>query len=595
MEQYLKAMQGGGIRGVHRERLRLLKSRPIWDAIAVSLLVLCLWTPFIFVNLWLTSNGQVQVFNDRLLLQGMTTSRLLLENSVTLRRILQWREDGVDPDWRSGSTAGLLSDWRSFREGGLGAFSVEAGEVRLQSIGVESAVSQKIQQAIAGLLPEVQQRVRVRRSVTEAGDEVKVFGTVVNPVVLSDPFQVDGRWLVVMYGETQRRPEDGGAAFLLLLDIGVYLTQMRLPGLGSGVDEMRITLFDQDGARLLGPPVSASDYACSHTLAVPGGEWRMYGIPAGGWVGWSSGLILTNMGAGVLMATAAGMVTFFYSRVRLRFSAELEHSNLRLSEALEQRLSLERARDQALADLARSRQLESVGRLAGGVAHEFNNLLQVILGHTDLLLAEFRLDKPVSDGLRQVDRAGRRAAELTKQLLEFSRREPQESAVVEIVSAVSEGLRLMRPALKKSTRLIWNAAEDRLFVPLDALHLDQIVLNLLLNADLAMSEGGKIELGVREVAAGESAGGAGLCEQRSVVLTIADEGCGMSEEVLSRVFDPFFSTRGPSAGTGLGLSLVYSLMKQCGGRVHLSSAEGRGTTVFLVFPWCDAADAAVIS
>jgi len=110
-----------------------------------------------------------------------------------------------------------------------------------------------------------------------------------------------------------------------------------------------------------------------------------------------------------------------------------------------------------------------------------------------------------------------------------------------------------------------------------------------------MSEGGKIELGVREVAAGESAGAAGLCELRSVVLTIADEGCGMLEEVLTQVFDPFFSTRGPSAGTGLGLSLVYGLMKQCGGRVHLSSAEGRGTSVFLVFPWCDAADAAVIS
>jgi signal transduction histidine kinase len=266
------------------------------------------------------------------------------------------------------------------------------------------------------------------------------------------------------------------------------------------------------------------------------------------------------------------------------FAVELSRVNQGLSEALEQRLRSEQARDRAMADLSRSRQLESVGRLAGGVAHEFNNLLQVILGHTDLLLTEVLASRPLADGLQQIDRAGRRAAELTKQLLLFARREPQEAAVVDVASAVSEGLRLMKPALKKKTRVDWSAPDVRLLVAMDGLRFDQILLNLLLNADLAMADGGVIELRVWEAAAGEFAGAAVTCEQRSVVLTIADQGCGMSEETLSRVFDPFFSTRGPAAGTGLGLSLVYGLMKQCGGQIHLSSEVDRGTTVTLIFP-----------
>jgi signal transduction histidine kinase len=146
----------------------------------------------------------------------------------------------------------------------------------------------------------------------------------------------------------------------------------------------------------------------------------------------------------------------------------------------------------------------------------------------------------------------------------------------------------MRPAVKKQTRFEWQAPMDTLLVPMDGLHFDQILLNLLLNADLAMPQGGTIHLAVHLVLAGDLAGPAGPCEGASVALTVADQGCGMSAETLSRVFDPFFSTRGPAAGTGLGLSLIYGLMKQCGGRVHLASIENEGTTVTLVFPLVEA-------
>lgn len=156
--------------------------------------------------------------------------------------------------------------------------------------------------------------------------------------------------------------------------------------------------------------------------------------------------------------------------------------------------------------------------------------------------------------------------------------------MVDLVSSVSDGLRLMKPALKKSIRIVWNAPDTELLVPLDGLHLDQILLNLLLNADLAMPAGGTIELRVRLAGTGEAVGDGAFCEQPSVVLTVTDEGCGMSGETLSRVFEPFYSTRGPAAGTGLGLSLVYGLMRQCGGGIHLSSAVDKGTTATLVFP-----------
>ena len=312
-------------------------------------------------------------------------------------------------------------------------------------------------------------------------------------------------------------------------------------------------------------------------------------MPRDGWTNWTSGLIMVNAGAALAMATAATVVTMQYSRERMAVARELAETNINLSVALEQRMRLEESRDRAFADLARSRQLESVGRLAGGVAHEFNNLLQVILGHTDLLLTAVPTTRPVSDGLQQIERAGKRASELTRQLLAFSSREPALPAVTNLVSAITDGLRLMRPAVKKRTHWEWRAPDAEILVPMDGLHFDQILLNLLLNSDLAMPEGGRILLGLRRVAAGEPAGEAGLCDGASVMLTVADQGCGMSPETLSRVFDPFFSTRGPAAGTGLGLSLVYGLMKQCGGRVHLASVENEGTTVTLVFPLVEAA------
>ncbi|MFN9294925.1 MAG: sensor histidine kinase [Planctomyces sp.] len=564
--------------------MRLLPRRPMRDAGAVGLLVALLWAPFILANLWVTHDSQLQEFNSQLQSDAVVHSRLLHQHAVVLQRVVQELGEGGPRVLTSDSVTELLGDWRSFHRGSLGTFVMEDSQLRLTSVKMGSSQCDAMLTGLQQQMGDLQRKMKIRRTELQEKSQQTLSGIVRNPVVSGFPFESSGRWVMVLYGETERPLQDGGAAFGLLLDLDVYLNDLRLPGDNGPAGGMRVSLYSRDNQLLLGQPVLAAEYPCVCNLAVPGDVWRLYGVPRNGWAGWTAGLILVNMVLGLAMAVAAAVVTLLYSQHRVEFAAELARANAGLSEALEQRMRSEEARDRALADLARSRQLESVGRLAGGVAHEFNNLLQVILGHADLLLNEVRPPRPVADGLQQIDRAGRRAAELTKQLLQFARREPQEEAVVDLVAVVSAGLRLMKPALKKSTQIVWNAPDVQLLVPMDGLHLDQILLNLLLNADLAMATGGTIELRIWEAGAGQSAAEGVICEGRSVVLTVTDQGCGMSEETLSRVFDPFFSTRGPAAGTGLGLSLVYGLMRQCGGQIYLSSVVDRGTTVTLVFP-----------
>lgn len=561
-----------------------LKWRPVRDALAVGLLVALLWAPLILANLWVSHDSQIQSFNARLQLHTVAMSRSLYQHAAVLRRILQKLGDQGVTAPKSDSVAELLEDWVSFQRGSLGVFVMEGSQPRLRSLKMPASEVDVVQSGLERQVGDLKGKIAKQRAIPEGNREESQGGILQYSVVSGFPFEISGHRVMVLYGEAERSPQEGAAGVGLLLDLDVYLNDLRLPVDSGAMDSVRVSLYTQTNQLLLGSVMSAKDYPCLCDLMVPGDVWRLQGLPSGGWAGWSAGLILANTVSGLAMAIAAAVVTLLYSRDRVDFAVELSRVNQGLSEALEQRLRSEQARDRALADLSRSRQLESVGRLAGGVAHEFNNLLQVILGHTDLLLTEVLASRPLADGLQQIDRAGRRAAELTKQLLLFARREPQEAAVVDVASAVSEGLRLMKPALKKKTRVDWSAPDVRLLVAMDGLRFDQILLNLLLNADLAMADGGVIELRVWEAAAGEFAGAAVTCEQRSVVLTIADQGCGMSEETLSRVFDPFFSTRGPAAGTGLGLSLVYGLMKQCGGQIHLSSEVDRGTTVTLIFP-----------
>ncbi len=571
--------------------VRVLANRPVRDGLLVGLFVALLWSPFVVINFWYTSNAQVQSLNTRLQQQGLRLSLALFNDGFGLQRFLETMVQGSTVSRTPSEWSRLLHDWVGFHSNCLAVLKISDTEIEGASLRGQFGSSQQLLGVMEGLLADLRQRAHALRD-TMNSVPPQASSMLQNPLVTSAPFQLEGRTLVLLYGESRVSLSEGGSAFGLLIGLDDHLASLESgPGIGSR-EHVQLSICDQHGRTLVGADLSLLSYPCRCDVAVPGGSWQLFSMPGGGWLSWTSGLMMMNAGAALAMATAAAVVTMQYSHERVQVSLDLAETNKNLSEALEQRLRLEESRDRALTDLARSRQLESVGRLAGGVAHEFNNLLQVILGHADLLLKAVPTTEPVTEGLQHIERAGKRASELTRQLLAFSSREPALPAVMNLVSAVTDGLRLMRPAVKKQTRFEWQAPSDTLLVPMDGLHFDQILLNLLLNADLAMPQGGTIRLFVHLVLAGDLAGPAGPCEGASVALTVADQGCGMSPETLSRVFDPFFSTRGPAAGTGLGLSLIYGLMKQCGGRVHLASIENEGTTVTLVFPLVEATVAA---
>jgi signal transduction histidine kinase len=237
--------------------------------------------------------------------------------------------------------------------------------------------------------------------------------------------------------------------------------------------------------------------------------------------------------------------------------------------------------------LAEAHRMETVGTLAGGVAHEFNNMLQVVLGFADVLLMRFRDDVSVQENLLQIRQAARKASDLTKQLLAFARFQPGSPMRLNFSDLIPASLRLLRHAAGSGVDLKWSSDPGLHDVLIDDSHLDLILANLILNSSHAMGGPGVIEIRAQNLCAEASAEpGLAAAGQPSVVLSVIDSGCGMTPEVQARMFDPFFTTRAVGKGTGLGLSTVYGLVVQNGGRIDVRSAPGQGTAIHLLFPSC---------
>ena len=237
------------------------------------------------------------------------------------------------------------------------------------------------------------------------------------------------------------------------------------------------------------------------------------------------------------------------------------------------------------AQLIQAQKMQAVGTLAGGVAHDFNNMLQVIIGYCDILLARSTTDTWVADKIVQVRRAARRSADLTKQLLTFAMQQKVTPQAVDLTDSIPRLLRLMHPVVGADTELRWVPSQALRQIEVDPSQLDQIMANLLMNAKHAIERDGQIIISAKNLQAGER-----VCaempatEHDSVALIVNDNGCGMTPEVQSRMFDPFFTTRDPGKGTGLGLSTVYGLVSQNHASIHVNSQLGQGTTIFLLFP-----------
>jgi two-component system, cell cycle sensor histidine kinase and response regulator CckA len=234
--------------------------------------------------------------------------------------------------------------------------------------------------------------------------------------------------------------------------------------------------------------------------------------------------------------------------------------------------------------------LEAVGRLAGGMAHDFNNILVVIKLSTEMMLADITPDSPFSKPLLQISNAADRAAALTRQMLAFSRQQIMQPRTINLNTVVSETTQMLRRVIGEDIELVTNLAEDLENAKLDPDQLTQIILNLAVNARDAMPEGGTlhIETATVDLDAAYAQEHMPVQPGRYVMLAVTDTGTGIEHSLQSRIFDPFFTTKELGKGTGLGLSIVYGIVKQSGGYIWVYSEPGHGATFKLYFPATDA-------
>ncbi|MBK6456112.1 MAG: PAS domain S-box protein [Gemmatimonadetes bacterium] len=238
------------------------------------------------------------------------------------------------------------------------------------------------------------------------------------------------------------------------------------------------------------------------------------------------------------------------------------------------------------AQLHDAQRLEAIGRLAGGVAHDFNNMLSVILGGLEMSLSELGSNDRVAEYLREAQDAARRSADLTRQLLAFASRQTTLPVVLDLNAKVTGMLRMLRRVIGENVRLEWDPGPDIWPVHIDPSQVDQVLANLCVNARDAIAGVGRVHIATRNVvldhAHVDRHPGAILGEH--AVLTFRDDGGGMPPEVLEHIFEPFFTTKDLGKGTGLGLATVYGIVRQAKGHIVVTSAPGMGTTFELYFP-----------
>jgi len=238
------------------------------------------------------------------------------------------------------------------------------------------------------------------------------------------------------------------------------------------------------------------------------------------------------------------------------------------------------------AQLQQAQKMESVGRLAGGVAHDFNNKLTVMLGYTQMVMESLGKGDPKYGDLQEVMNAGQQSVAIVRQLLAFARKQIIAPEVLELNETVQDMVKMLRRLIGEDIALVWSPGHDLWQVKMDPSQLDQILANLCVNARDAISRVGKVTIETRNVVldAHYCADHAGFVPGDYVMLGVSDNGCGMDKETLANAFEPFFTTKEVSKGTGLGLSTVYGIVKQNDGFVNIYSEPGKGTTFKMYLP-----------
>lgn len=246
-------------------------------------------------------------------------------------------------------------------------------------------------------------------------------------------------------------------------------------------------------------------------------------------------------------------------------------------------------RERLVAALRQSQKMEAVGTLAGGVAHDFNNMLTPILGYTDLVMAKLPVGDPLRNELGEVKRSALRAKDLVRQILSFSRQKGQELICLDLYPILGECLKMLRSTLSSTIVFREDIARDCGHIMADPVQIQQILINLCTNAAHAMeARGGTLNVNLQEILVnpGDTIDGQDVRPGKYVRLVVGDTGCGMDKATLERIFEPYFTTKEQGKGTGIGLALVHGIVKGHGGYISVYSEPEQGTTFSLYFPEC---------
>ena len=250
------------------------------------------------------------------------------------------------------------------------------------------------------------------------------------------------------------------------------------------------------------------------------------------------------------------------------------------------RKQAEKETEKLQAQLNHSKKIESVGRLAGGVAHDFNNMLSVILGHSEMALEQLDPSQPLFADLLQIRAAGQRSADLTRQLLAFARKQPVAPKVINLNVTIESMLQMLRRLIGENIHLVWEPETNLWSVKIDPTQIDQILANLCVNARDAITGNGKIIIETNRVTLRKKdcSNLVGIIPGDFVLLSISDDGCGIDDETQTKLFEPFFTTKELGKGTGLGLATVYGIIKQNNGFIYVDSELDKGTTFRIYLP-----------
>ena len=256
---------------------------------------------------------------------------------------------------------------------------------------------------------------------------------------------------------------------------------------------------------------------------------------------------------------------------------------------ISERKRVEKEKDQLEDQLRQAQKMEAVGHLAGGIAHDFNNMLSVVIGNSELLMMDEMLDADAQARINNIRDAARRSADLVRQLLAFARKQTVAPKVLDVNDAISGMLNMLQRLIGEDIDLEWIPGNNLGSVLIDPSQIDQILANLMVNARDAIDGVGKvtIETQCQEIDDAYCAGHPDFFPGVFIMLSVSDNGCGMTGNTLAQIFEPFFTTKGVSRGTGLGLATVYGIVKQNSGFIHVYSEPGKGSTFRIYFPRTD--------